>query len=70
MCDFCSAKKPKDWDNIIPRREFKNESLTEDFEAIIEGCYLHFDYDAFSCDSSFSEIIEIFFCPMCGRKLS
>lgn len=69
MCDFCSKNKPKNWDNWVDKRKFKNDSLANEFDAIITGNKLKFDYDAYSCDSSFCEEIEIKFCPMCGRSL-
>lgn len=69
MCDFCSKIKPKCWNRINEEKEFKNDSIATEFDAIITGGKLIFDYDAYSCDSSFYEEIEIKFCPMCGRKL-
>jgi hypothetical protein len=70
MCDFCNKTKPKNWDNFIPKREFENDSLATEFDAVIKGNILEFSYDAYSCDSSFSEEIEIKFCPMCGGSLN
>lgn len=70
MCDFCSKTKPKNWDNFIPKREFENDSLATVFDAVIKGNILEFNYDAYSCDSSFSDEIEIKFCPMCGVSLN
>lgn len=69
MCDFCSKVKPKNWDNWVDKREFKNDSIANEFDAVIKGNKLIVDYDAYSCDSSFYEEIEIKFCPMCGRSL-
>jgi len=48
----------------------KNELLEAEYlEVKIEGNKLKLDYDAYSCDSSFREEIEIKFCMNCGRKL-
>ena len=30
---------------------------------------MYLDYNAYSLDSSFEEIVKINFCPMCGREL-
>lgn len=30
---------------------------------------MNISYDAYSCDSSFNDSIQINYCPMCGRKL-
>lgn len=70
MCDFCSKVKPKNWNNFISKHEFENDSLATEFDAVIKGNILEFNYDAYSCDSSFSEEIEIKFCPMCGVSLN
>lgn len=69
MCNFCSKVKPKDFDYFIDKREFKNDSITDEFNTTIKGNKLIFDYNAYSCDSSFYEEVEIKFCPMCGRSL-
>ena len=48
----------------------ENELLDAEYlEIKIEGNKLRLDYDAYSCDSSFNEEIEIKFCMSCGRKL-
>lgn len=70
MCNFCNKDKPKDWDNSIVRREFKNDSLSKEFEAIIIKDTLEFNYNAYSVDSSFNDEIKINFCPMCGSILN
>lgn len=37
----------------------------------LNGRYLCMDYDAYSCDSSFSrrELLKMRFCPLCGKSL-
>ena len=55
MCNYCNGK-PKFY-------------IAENFDLKIEGNKLIADYDAYSTDSSFSEEIQINYCPMCGRKL-
>ena len=35
----------------------------------LEGNVLTLDYDAYSCDSSFTVKLEINYCHMCGEKL-
>lgn len=67
MCDFCQKKKTKNWEDS--NKEFENDSLANEFDAIIEGNILKCNYDAYSCDSSFYEKIIINFCPICGRNL-
>lgn len=47
----------------------KKDIGIEDFSLYIEGNILIADYNAYSCDSSFSEKVIINFCPMCGEKL-
>ena len=48
----------------------ENELLESKYlEMKIEGSKLKLDYDAFSCDSSFREEVEIKFCMNCGREL-
>jgi hypothetical protein len=69
MCDFCNKKKPKDWDNWVDKREFNNDSIANEFDATIKGNKLIVIYDAYSCDSSFYEEIDIKYCPMCGILL-
>lgn len=54
MCDYCSGKKEIDSDWL---------------EISIEGNQLDIDYNAYSSDSSFHELIKINFCPMCGEKI-
>jgi hypothetical protein len=70
MCDFCNKEKSKEWDYFNKGKEFKNDSIAYSCEAIIKGNKLILDYDAYSCDSSFSEEIDIKFCPMCGVSLN
>lgn len=54
MCDICE----------------ENELIDAEYlEMKIEGNKLKLDYDAYSCDSSFIEDIEIKFCMNCGRRL-
>lgn len=36
----------------------------------LEGNLLIIDYDAYSCDSSFTSKVRINYCPMCGEKLA
>jgi hypothetical protein len=67
MCDFCN--KPKQKSSLIKPPEHKNDSLADNFDAVIKGNVLHFEYDAYSTDSSFSEEVKINFCPMCGKAL-
>lgn len=69
MCDFCSKQKDKNWNNFLPVKKLENDSLASEFDAIIDGNRLMFNYDAYSRDSSFNEEIEIKFCPMCGASL-
>jgi len=57
MCRFCENNKKA------------NDSIAESLDMIIEGSKLILGYDAYSADSSFSEEIEIKYCPMCGRKV-
>ena len=54
MCNICEGNELLD---------------AECLEIKIEGNKLKLDYDAYSCDSSFNEEIEIKFCMNCGRKL-
>ena len=54
MCNICEGNELLD---------------AECLEIKIEGNKLKLDYDAYSCDSSFNEDIEIKFCMNCGRKL-
>lgn len=68
MCDFCSKPKPKK-DTRIDPPEHQNNSISDEISAIIKGSKLVLDYDAYSCDSSFYEEIDILFCPMCGKAL-
>ena len=71
MCDFCNKVKPKDYGRLLVNPpKFENDSLASGFDAIIKGNILEFSYDAYSCDSSFSEDITIKFCPMCGVALN
>lgn len=37
----------------------------------LNGRYLCMDYNAYSCDSSFSrrELLKMRFCPLCGKSL-
>ncbi len=59
MCNFCK-----------PKEEIKKkESLSLILEMILVDKDLKLTYDAYSCDSSFQEYIEINYCPMCGKKL-
>jgi hypothetical protein len=69
MCIFCNKIKPKNETIWTDKRDFKNDSLSTQFDAIIDGNKLIFNYDAYSTDSSFYEEIEINFCPKCGRTL-
>lgn len=39
-------------------------------ECQISGTELTMIYDAYSCDSSFDEVVEITHCMFCGRSLS
>jgi Zn finger protein HypA/HybF involved in hydrogenase expression len=74
MCNFCNKQKPKNFvsridANGFTHKDIRNDSIADRFDAIIEGNKLMCEYDAYSCDSSFSEEIQIMYCPMCGRKL-
>jgi hypothetical protein len=70
MCNFCNKQKPTKKDYSIVPHKHQNDSFSNEFDAIIEGNVLKFNYDAYSCDSSFYDTIEINFCPMCGRDLN
>lgn len=70
MCDFCSKKKPKEYNAFDNKKEFTNDSMTDVFKSIIKGNVLTFCYDAYSADSSFDEDVDIKYCPMCGRSLN
>ena len=72
MCDFCNKTKPKDWgkDIFTKNKEFKNEIFDTVPDMFIKGNKLIIEYDAYSCDSSFCDEIEIKFCPMCGSSLN
>lgn len=52
--------------NICEENELMDSEL---LEVRIVGNKLKLDYDAYSCDSSFNEEIEVKFCMNCGRKL-
>ena len=43
--------------------------MFENAFCFILGSVLVIEYNAYSCDSSFVESVEIKFCPMCGREL-
>ena len=58
-CNYCQKQER------IPHA-FLKISINHDLK---ENNYLEIDYDAYSCDSSFEEIIYINYCPICGRKL-
>jgi rRNA maturation endonuclease Nob1 len=55
MCKFCEEREDI---SELP-------SLT----ISISSKYLDIYYDAYSCDSSFHEYIEINYCPKCGKKI-
>lgn len=81
MCKYCEptyiekkvyvglsrTKKPKYEKKMVP--EFTPLETEFISELIIQGNKLCLYYAAYSCDSSFSEELEIKFCPMCGRRL-
>jgi len=54
MCKYCEAGESLDFNMVL---------------AYLKGNRLALDYDAYSCDSSFEDFLEIKYCPMCGREL-
>ncbi|MFV0587528.1 hypothetical protein [Bacteroides reticulotermitis] len=79
MCKWCEKQEVTKYEVIgtSKRGNYKwgnNKSLRSipfcsDPDMKIEGNNLIIDYNAYSCDSSFHESIEINYCPFCGRKL-
>lgn len=76
MCKFC--KKIKEKHPSLNDAEWKELNLYSDkwedgcpFESILnlDTKEIEFDYNAYSCDSSFETTLKIKFCPFCGRKL-
>lgn len=55
MCPYCKGKRINTEDHYI------NVHIKDD--------HMYIEYDAYSCDSSFNDSIQIKYCPMCGRKL-
>lgn len=57
MCNFCNQR--------IKEPAILHSSL----QMTLDGIELKLNYDAYSVDSSFTEWIEIKFCPFCGEEL-
>lgn len=77
MCKFCEKTKGKHPSlNDAEWKELNSYSNKwEDrypFESVLinlDTKEIEFDYDSYSCDSSFFTTLKIKFCPFCGRKL-
>lgn len=58
MCNFCDEKE-----------KISECVLGPSLKMLLEGDEIRLEYDAYSVDSSFTEWIEIKFCPFCGEEL-
>ena len=67
MCNYCGKKGKTS--GLLKKPDNRNDSLFENAFCFILGSVLVIEYNAYSCDSSFVESVEIKFCPMCGREL-